>query len=81
MSLVMEILLEKIYAGTEVPYWGDAIPVSVVRTLIGVAETEATCNALDVIETLIDGYSKLGWKEQADALNLAYQRINEGENK
>lgn len=77
----MENLLEEIYKGSEVPYWGEAIPVGVVRSLIDRAELRATCNALDVIEGLIDGYGKLGWLEQANALNLAYQRINEGEQK
>lgn len=85
MSLVMENLLEEIYAGTDVPYWGDAIPVSVVRTLIAKAELRATCNALDVIEKHLDAYVALGFKDKADALNLVYQRVNEqdleGENK
>ena len=81
MSLVMENLLEEIYVGTKTPYWGDAIPVSVVRTLIAKAELRAICNALDVIEMHLDAYVKLGFKEKADALNLVYQRINEGENK
>lgn len=77
MSLVMENLLDEIYKGTKTPYWGDTIPVSVVRQLINQAELRTEINILDILDNLIDGYGKLGMQDEAKALNLAYQRINE----
>jgi hypothetical protein len=80
MSLGLENLLENIYAPNDVPYWGENIPVLVVREIIAEAEKEARNKCYDLLSQVIDGYSKLGMQEEAMAVNRAYDLLIKGEN-
>lgn len=75
MSLGMEDLLADIYAPNDVPYWGENIPVTVVRKLITKAEERTLDKALDKLCDVIDGFNKLGMKDEAMAVNRAYALI------
>ncbi len=82
MSLGMENLLQDIYAPNDVPYWGENIPVIVVRQLIEEAEKQTLNKAMDKLCDVIDGFTKLGMQDEAMAVNRAYTLIKgEGENK
>ena len=82
MSLGMENLLQDIYAPNDVPYWGEKIPVIVVRQLVDEAEKQTLNKVLDKLFDVIDGFTKLGMNDEAMAVNRAYALIKgEGENK
>lgn len=74
-NLGMENLLQVIYAPNDVPYWGENIPVFVVRQLIQEAHKQTLHTALDKLFDVIDGYSKLGMNDEAMAVNRAYALI------
>jgi hypothetical protein len=76
----MENLLQDIYAPNDVPYWGENIPVPVVRQLIEEAEKQTLNKSLDKLFDVIDGFTKLGMQDEAMAVNRAYALIK-GENK
>jgi hypothetical protein len=76
----MENLLEDIYSPNDVPYWGENIPVLVVRQLIEEAEKQTLNKVMDKLCDVIDGFAKLGMDDEAMAVNRAYALIK-GENK
>lgn len=80
MSLGMENLLEDIYSPNDVPYWGENIPVTVVRQLIEEAEKQTLDKAMDKLCDVIDGFTKLGMQDEAKAVNRAYAIIKEQDN-